>query len=120
MFDDDAFHIPDFLLLTAEQRRAAWERNPPKAMPTFGRAATETERLYRESIAHEKAIRRALDEPRFAAMRAKAAADKADRESVREAVRQTQRKRGRKERPGRKPPAGRLSGQNRDRHACKL
>lgn len=30
---DDDFAIPSFLLLTDEQRRAAWEKNPPRAMP---------------------------------------------------------------------------------------
>lgn len=30
---DDPFHIPDFLKIPQARRDAAWERNPPKAMP---------------------------------------------------------------------------------------
>jgi hypothetical protein len=49
---------------------------------------TKTERAYRASIERDKAAKRAADEVRFQVMRAKAAAEKAEREAVRHAVEQ--------------------------------
>jgi hypothetical protein len=87
--DDQAntgLSIPEFLKIPAEDRRRAWERHPPRPMPAFGRDVTETERAYRASIERERAARRAVDEVRFQAMRAKAAAEKAEREAIKQAV----------------------------------
>jgi hypothetical protein len=50
---DDGLDVPDFLKLTAADRRRAWERNPSRSMPAFGREMTETELAYRASIARE-------------------------------------------------------------------
>jgi hypothetical protein len=69
--DDDALAVPAFLRLSAEERTAAWGRNPPKPMPAFGRELTETERLYRASIERDRARKRAIDEARFAELRAR-------------------------------------------------
>jgi hypothetical protein len=38
--------IPACLLLSAEQRREGWKRQPPKPMPAFGWEPSETERRY--------------------------------------------------------------------------
>jgi|SRR5213595_3943805 hypothetical protein len=84
--DIDDLDIPAFLKLTAEQRRAAWARQPAKPIPAFSREITDTERAYRASIEAQKAERRAADELRFRAMRAKAAAEKAERHAVKQAV----------------------------------
>ena len=84
--DDDGLDIPDFLKITAADRRLAWERNPSRPMPAFGREMSATERAYRASIEREKAAKRAADEVRFKAMRAKAATEKAERDSVKRAV----------------------------------
>jgi len=46
----------------------------------------EVERAYRASIERDKAAKRAADKVRFEAMRAKAAADKAERMAVKRAV----------------------------------
>lgn len=82
--------IPDFLRVTPEEaarRKLWWEKNPPKAMPSFGgREPTETERAYNESKERDKALRLERDRPRFEAMRAKAAADKAELEAVKHAA----------------------------------
>ena len=85
---DDGLDVPDLLKLTAADRRLAWERNPSRPMPAFGRAMTETELAYRASIERDKAAKRAADEIRFQAMRAKAAAEKAERQTVKQAVEQ--------------------------------
>jgi hypothetical protein len=45
----DELDIPDFLRISQAERRKAWEKNPPKAMPAFGREEREVERLYRLS-----------------------------------------------------------------------
>lgn len=71
---DDDLLVPEFLKISQEDRRRGWERQPPKSMPAFGRELTEIERLYRQSIEAERRAKRAADEVRFQAMRAKAAA----------------------------------------------
>src|SRR5262249_13483776 len=78
--------IPDFLKISAENRRRAWAHVQSKSFPTFVRELTETERAYRASIEREKAAKRAADEIRFKTMRAKAAAEKAEREAIKQAV----------------------------------
>jgi hypothetical protein len=92
---DDGLNIPEFLKISAERRKQAWlefdARHSSKPTPAFSREMTETERLYRASIEREKAAKRAADEIRFQAMRAKAAAEKAEREAVRQAVEQQKR-----------------------------
>ena len=47
---DDGLSIPNFFKLTAADRRLAWERNPSRPLPAFGREMTATERAYRASI----------------------------------------------------------------------
>jgi len=90
--DDQAgLDVPDFLQIPAADRRRAWDRHPPKPIPAFRRDVTETERAYRASIEREKTAKRAADEIRFQAVRAKAAAEKAEREAVRQAVNQQKR-----------------------------
>jgi hypothetical protein len=84
----DDMDIPAFLRIPQEVRKAAWERNPPKAAQSFsGRELTETEKAYRASKEYDKALRRERDRPRFEAMRAKAAAAKAELDAVKHAVR---------------------------------
>ena len=82
----DGLDLPDFLKIPAADRRRAWDRHPPKPMPAFGRELSSTERAYRASIERERMAKRAADEVRFKAMRAKAAAEKAERDSVKRAV----------------------------------
>lgn len=89
--DDDGLDVPDFLKLTAADRRRAWDRHPPKPMPAFGREMTSTEVAYCASIERDKAARRALDEIRFQTLRAKASAEKAERQAVEQAIRQQRR-----------------------------
>jgi len=92
--DDQAntgLDIPQFLKIPAQDRRRAWDRRPPKPIPAFDRETREVERAYRASIQRDKAAKRAVDEVRFHAMRAKAAAEKAEREAVRQAVNQQKR-----------------------------
>src|SRR5262249_22099629 len=79
---DPGLDIPDFLQIPAADRQRAWERHPSKPTPALGRVMTETERAYRASIERDKAAKRAADEIRFEAMRAKAAAAKAERAAV--------------------------------------
>ena len=74
LLEDDA--VPRFLRLTQEERRLAWERNPPKPMPQFGFERTETQVAYAEFIAEDKRKQRAKDEVRWAALKAKRAAEK--------------------------------------------
>jgi len=88
---DDGLSIPNFFKLTAADRRLAWERNPSRPLPAFGREMTATERAYRASIELDKAVKRARDEVRFRQLRAKAAAEKAERAAVQLAVKQRQR-----------------------------
>src|SRR5262245_27797357 len=87
---DDGLDIPAFLKISARRRKQAWlkfdARHPSKSTPAFSREMTETEHLYRASIERDKAAKRAADEVRFQAMRAKAAAEKAERQAVRQAV----------------------------------
>jgi len=83
---DAGLDIPTFLQIPAADRRRAWDRNPARPMPAFGREMSETERLYRASVEREKAAKRAADEVRFHAMRAKAVAEKAEREAIKQAV----------------------------------
>jgi len=104
---DDGLSIPNFFKLTAADRRPAWERNPSRPLPAFGREMTATERAYRASIELDKAVKRARDEVRFRQLRAKAAAEKAERAAVQLAVKQRQRE----ERRG----VGRHHGVGRDR-----
>jgi len=85
---DDGLGVSDFLKIPAAARRRAWERHPPKPMPAFRREMTSTEVAYRASIERERAAKRAADEVRFQAMRAKAAAAKAERQAVEQAVQQ--------------------------------
>lgn len=80
---DSDLEIPDFLRIPASARAAGWRDHPPQPTQSFGREMSETERLYRESIEYDKAVKRELDRPRFAAMRARAAAEKAELEAVR-------------------------------------
>jgi hypothetical protein len=99
--DDDGLDIPEFLKISAERRQQAWiefdarRSSTPTPTPTPGREMTKTERLYRASIERDKAAKRAADEVRFQAMRAKAAAEKAERLAVRHAVEQQNHKRHR-------------------------
>ena len=79
----DLDEIPAFLRLTAEERNVAWVKHPPKAMPAFGIARTPTEIAYYQSIEHDKARRRARDEVRWAELKARKDADKAEIEAVR-------------------------------------
>jgi hypothetical protein len=83
---NDGLDVPDFLKLSAADRRRAWERHPSKPTPALGREVTSTEVAYRASIEREKAAKRAADEVRFQAMRAKAAAEKSEREAIKQAV----------------------------------
>jgi hypothetical protein len=83
---DDGLAVPDFLKISVADRRLAWERNPPKPMPAFGREMTETEIAYCASIEAEKAAKRAADEIRFQKMRAKAATEKVERLALKRAV----------------------------------
>ena len=91
--DDDGLDVPAFLKISAADRRRAWNRHPPKPMPAFGRELSETERTYRASIERERAAKRAADEIRFEAMRAKAAAEKAEHQAVEQAIQQQRRAR---------------------------
>ena len=63
--------------LTQAERKAAWERNPPKPMPEFYER-NATQMAYAESIAADKRKQRAKDEVRWAALKAKRAAEKAE------------------------------------------
>ena len=89
----DDLDVPTFLKISAADRRRAWERQPSKPMPAFGRELSETERAYRASIERERAAKRAADEIRFEAMRAKAAAEKAEHQAVEQAIQQQRRAR---------------------------
>ena len=97
---DDGLDVPDFLKLTAADRRRAWARFQPRALPAFVREMSETERLYRASIERDKAAKRAADEIRFQTMRAKATAEKAERRTVEQAVQQQKREERRARRAG--------------------
>lgn len=69
--------IPRFLRIPQTQRKAAWERNPPRPMPEFyERNATQI--AYQESITRDKAAQRAKDEVRWAELKARKAAEKAE------------------------------------------
>ena len=87
----DGLDLPDFLKIPAADRRRAWDRHPPKPMPAFGRELSSTERAYRASIERDRAAKRAADEVRFQAMRAKAAAEKAEHQAIEQAVQQQKR-----------------------------
>ena len=50
---EDGF--PAFLILNAEERHAAWERNPPKSMPRFADPRIEQDRAMREEEKRIKA-----------------------------------------------------------------
>lgn len=93
--------IPAFLRLTREQRRAGWEAwvrqhgysNPWLDQGTGKRdwrrpqSLTDEEWAYWCDVeARKAAAKRAEDEPRFEAMRAKAKADREERAALREAV----------------------------------
>lgn len=79
--------IPRFLRIPQAQRNAAWVRNPPKPMPEFyERNATQI--AYYQSIEDDKAKQRAKDEIRWAALKAKRAAEKAELAAVAAAVKQ--------------------------------
>jgi len=92
---DDSLDIPEFLKISAERRQQAWlefdAHCPSKPIPTFGREMSATERAYRLSIERERAAKRVADEVRFRAMRAKAAAERAERRAVEQAVNQRER-----------------------------
>jgi hypothetical protein len=90
----DNLDIPEFLKISAKRRKQAWlefDAHRPQPIPTFGREMSATERAYRASIEREKAAKRAADEIRFQSMRAKAAAEKAERQAVQQAVEQQKR-----------------------------
>jgi len=93
---DDGLDIPDLLKISAERRKQAWRefdaRHRSETPPVFGREMREVERAYRASIERDQAAKRASDEIRFKAMRAKAAAEKAERRTVKQAVEQQRRK----------------------------
>src|SRR5262249_17826867 len=92
---DDGLDIPEFLKISTGRRKQAWRefdaRRSSTPAPTPGRELTETERAYRASIARERVAKRAADEIRFQTMRAKAAAEKAERQAVKQAVRRRRR-----------------------------
>ena len=92
MLTDD-LEIPTFLRLTAQQRKQAWLDHPPTtcARNSTGIKLTETERLYRASIERDKALKRELDQQRWAELKARKLADKAERDGVKRAVRQARR-----------------------------
>jgi hypothetical protein len=75
----DALAIPRFLRISQADRAKAWEKSPPKPIPNFGREVTETERLYRASIEHDRALRRAINEQRWAELKIKREVEKAER-----------------------------------------
>ena len=87
----DAYYIPYALRLTKEERAAAWERNPPRPMPQFGQERTPTEIAYYQSIEADKAAKRAKDEVRWAALKAKKDAERAERDTVAQAIRRRMR-----------------------------
>ena len=70
--------IPRFLRISQAQRKLAWERNPPKPMPDFGFERSATQIAYQESIAADKRKQRAKDEVRWAELKARRAAEKAE------------------------------------------
>jgi hypothetical protein len=76
----DALAIPRFLRISQADRAKAWEKSPPKPIPNFGREITETERLYRASIEHDRARKRVIDEQRWAELKTKREAEKAERD----------------------------------------
>lgn len=83
--------IPRFLRLTQEERNAAWVRNPPRPMPEFyERNATQL--AYLESIERDKAAQRAKDEVRWAILKARKAAEKAELALVAVAVKRGRRR----------------------------
>jgi len=92
---DDGLDIPDLLKISAERRKQAWRefdaRHRSETPPVFGREMREVERAYRASIERDQAAKRAADEVRFEAMRAKAVAEKVEREAVKQAVDQQKR-----------------------------
>lgn len=72
MTDDCMDDIPTFCVIPAEQRRAAWERNPPTPMPSFNKprnedADTAAFRARQEELSKAKAY------SRIGAMKAKQA-----------------------------------------------
>lgn len=89
---DEFPDIPSFLRLTAEQRRQGWLDHPPY-VPT-ARPLTEAERERKADDMRKQALKRALDEQRWAALREKANADKAERAAVARAVRQSRMSKG--------------------------
>src|SRR5262245_13384307 len=90
--NEDGLSIPAFLRISAARRRAAWARFPSRPTPALGRERTATESAYYASIKAEKAAKRTADEIRFKAMRAKAAAEKAERQAVKQAVEKARRR----------------------------
>ena len=73
--------------ISQAERRAAWVRNPPKPMPEFyERNATQI--AYYQSIEDDKAKQRLKDEARWAILKAKRAAEKAELAEVAAAVKQ--------------------------------
>jgi phage terminase Nu1 subunit (DNA packaging protein) len=86
--DDDGLSVPDFLRISAEDRRRAWERSPPRSTPALERKRTATEIAYYASIAAEMAAKRAADAIRFKVLRARAAAEKAERQAIKQSVKQ--------------------------------
>jgi hypothetical protein len=61
--NDDGLDIPEFLRISTERRRQAWERwsreHPTGSAMTFKRRETEVERAYRISKDRDKAFRQA-------------------------------------------------------------
>jgi hypothetical protein len=72
--------------LTQAERKLAWERNPPKPMPDFGFERTATQIAYAESIAADKRKQRAKDEVRWAELKARKAAEKAELTAAKAAI----------------------------------
>jgi hypothetical protein len=88
----DPLAIPAFLKIPQAQRAQSWVRNPPRVMVhTEAWQRSETRRLYDLSIEHDKAVARARNEQRWAALKAQRDADKAERDAVKLAVQKSKR-----------------------------
>lgn len=78
-FIEDA---PMFLMMTPQERKASWERNPPKAMPAFGQIDEEKwreRRLAQIDLERKKEQRR---NAAFTSMAQKSAAKNAEKKKV--------------------------------------
>lgn len=64
---DDDFHIPDFCRLTDEQRKAAWERNPPKTQSAASWRSPEQEALVKQrqqALSDRKRLQKCISKQR--------------------------------------------------------